>query len=87
MADVKRLVGKSDKKIIADFENQFSRLIGDGSCVSFSAGRMAFYSCMSAIGIGREDEVILTGFTCSVMANAILKLVRFLCTQILMLNR
>ena len=74
MADVKRLVGKSDKKIIADFENRFSRLIGDGSCVSFSAGRMAFYSCMSAIGIGREDEVILTGFTCSVMANAILKL-------------
>ena len=34
---------------------------------------MAFYSLMKVLGIGEGDEVILPGFTCSVMVNAILR--------------
>mgnify|MGYP000032117834 CR=1 FL=1 len=74
MGEIKKLVGKSDNNIIAEYERTFAALIGDGSCVSFSAARMGFYSFMKSVGVGPGDEVILTAFTCSVMANAILKL-------------
>lgn len=56
------------------YEMKFSALIGTGQSISFAAGRMAFYVLMRALGIGKGDEVILPGFTCSVMANAILRL-------------
>jgi dTDP-4-amino-4,6-dideoxygalactose transaminase len=32
---------------------------------------MAFFACMKLLGIGPGDEILLTGFTCSVMANAV----------------
>jgi len=34
---------------------------------------MAFYTYMDVLNIGPGDEVILTGFTCAVMPNAVLK--------------
>lgn len=34
-------------------------------------GRVAFYALLKAIGIGKGDEVILPGFTCVVVPNAI----------------
>ena len=34
---------------------------------------MAFFSLMQSLGIGTGDEVIIPGFTCSVMANAIIR--------------
>jgi dTDP-4-amino-4,6-dideoxygalactose transaminase len=34
---------------------------------------MAFFSLMQALGIGTGDEVIIPGFTCSVVANAIFR--------------
>jgi hypothetical protein len=42
-----------------------------GPGVSFAAGRMAFYAVLNALGVGSGDEVILPGFTCSVMPNAV----------------
>lgn len=59
--------------IVSKYEQQFSALIGDGYAISFAAGRMAFYSLMKALGIGSGDEVILPGFTCSVMPNAVFR--------------
>jgi len=46
-------------------------LIGKGYGISFAAGRMAFFSLLKVLNIGAGDEVILPGFTCSVMPNAI----------------
>lgn len=58
---------------VSDFEKAFAKEIGSGECVSFAAGRMAFYSILKALGVGKGDDVLLTGFTCSVMANAVLR--------------
>lgn len=63
-----------DSHYLTVYEKEFAKGIGDGECVSFGAGRMAFYAVLKALGINQDDEVILTGFTCSVMANAVLRL-------------
>jgi perosamine synthetase len=55
------------------FETSLARIIGAGEAVSYASGRMAFFSLMKTLGIGWGDEVILPGFTCSVMVNAILR--------------
>jgi perosamine synthetase len=57
----------------AEYEQSFAKLLGDGSAVSFASGRMAFYAYLKVSGIGLGDEVIIPGFTCSVMVNAILR--------------
>ncbi|WP_319508435.1 DegT/DnrJ/EryC1/StrS family aminotransferase [uncultured Methanolobus sp.] len=63
----------SQKNLISIYENKMARSIGSGYGLSFAAGRMAFYVFLRSMGIGPGDEVILPGFTCSVMPNAILK--------------
>jgi perosamine synthetase len=67
------LVGVESKAIIDKYEAEFSTIVGDGSSVSFAAGRMGFYSLMRILGIGEGDEVILLGATCAVMPNAVLR--------------
>jgi dTDP-4-amino-4,6-dideoxygalactose transaminase len=59
--------------IIKKYEYDFAKLVGKGQACSFATGRMAFYSVMKSLKIGTGDEVILLGFTCAVMANAVLK--------------
>lgn len=71
---LKELIYKPDENVVNEFEMEMAKSIGDGDCVSFASGRMAFYSIMKSLGIGKGDEVALTGFTCSVMANAVMRL-------------
>jgi dTDP-4-amino-4,6-dideoxygalactose transaminase len=40
----------------------------------FASARMAFYSILKSLNLPPNSEVILTGFTCSVMVNAVLRL-------------
>ena len=70
---LKSLVGKSNPDLVRVFENKFARLIGggQGECVSYAGARMGFYELLDALNVGPGDEVILTGATCVVMANAI----------------
>jgi len=70
---IRSLVKKDSKKIVKDFENKFSKLIGKGNSVSFASGRMAFYSLIKCLDIKKNDEIIVLGFTCSVMINAIIR--------------
>lgn len=65
------LVLDKSQGIIKEYENRFSELIGSGYGVSFASGRMAFFSLLKMLNIGEGDEVILPGFTCSVMVNAV----------------
>ena len=69
------MVGKIDKKISENFENEFSNLIGSGYSTSFASGRMAFYALLKSFGIKKEgDEIIIQAATCAVMINAIIRL-------------
>lgn len=65
------LHSNNNQNIVNDYEQRMSALIGDGYGISFAAGRMAFYSLLKILNIGAGDEVILQGFTCSVMPNAV----------------
>ena len=64
---------EAKKLIIKRYENEFANLVGNGYCQNFASGRMAFFSLMQSLGIGKGDEVIIPGFTCSVVANAIIR--------------
>jgi perosamine synthetase len=56
----------------SSFERRFvERLGSDGSACSFWKGRVAFHAILRALGIGPGDEVIVPGFTCVVVPNAV----------------
>lgn len=61
----------NNQETVKQYEQKMTSLTGNGYGISFAAGRMAFYTIMKALGIGKGDEVILPGFTCSVMPNAV----------------
>ena len=54
--------------------DRFSNLVGEGLSSSFASGRMAFYALMQVLEVGKGDEVIINGATCSVMVNAVLRI-------------
>jgi dTDP-4-amino-4,6-dideoxygalactose transaminase len=55
-----------------DYETAFAGAIApDARAFSFWKGRVALYAILRALGIGPGDEVILPGFTCVVVPNAI----------------
>lgn len=62
-----------DENIVKEYETQLSRFLGGGDVVTFASGRMSFYALLESWGIKQGDEVALTGFTCAVMANAVLR--------------
>lgn len=69
---IRKVLNSDDSEdIISEYEQRMASLIGSGFGISFAAGRMAFYSLLKALNIGAGDEVILPGFTCSVMPNAV----------------
>lgn len=70
---LKALVNQEDCSVVGEFEFAFSKLLGGGSAVSYASGRMAFYELLKVYEVGPGDEVILLGFTCAVMANAVLR--------------
>ena len=55
------------------FEIFFSTKFKYNKCFSFASGRMALYAALKACKLKSSDEVLVTGFTCSVVANAVLK--------------
>jgi len=59
---------------VEEFEQRFALLVGDGDYISFASGRMGFYAVMRILNITEGDDVVLTGSTCSVMVNAVLRI-------------
>nr|WP_308757866.1 DegT/DnrJ/EryC1/StrS family aminotransferase [uncultured Bacteroides sp.] len=55
------------------YEQELSKYLGGGNVKTFASGRMAFYSLLNAMGVSKDDEVVLTGYTCSVMVNAVFR--------------
>ena len=67
-----KLINNESDNIILSFESNFSKILGDGNCVSYSAGRMGLFELLKIININDGDEVIVNSGNCSVMINAIL---------------
>lgn len=61
-----------DGKHIKQFEDEFARYTGAKYTFSFGAGRMAFYAILKAMDIKEGDEVIIPGYTCVVVPNAVI---------------
>ena len=55
------------------FENEFANYLGVEYATSFASGRMGFYALLKSLDVRSGNEVILTGSTCAVMANAVLR--------------
>jgi perosamine synthetase len=67
------LISNPDNRIRNQYEREFASYLGLGKCLSYATGRMAFYTLLKCFEIKDGDEVILTGFTCSVMVNAVIR--------------
>ncbi len=52
------------------YEDAFAKWNGSRGAVSFIAGRVALAACVDAIGLEPGDEVIMPGYTCTVVPNA-----------------
>lgn len=60
---------------IKKYELMFADTLGqNGFATTFSSARMAFFALMKIFDLRPTDEVVLTGFTCSVMANAVMRI-------------
>lgn len=59
-------------KYIKQFEGEFANCVGAKYAFSFGAGRMSFYAILKAMDIKEGDEVILPGYTCVVVPNAVM---------------
>lgn len=70
---IKVIVHHKDKK---DYISQYHEKIKDILHVkhvwSFAGGRMALYTILQALGIGKGDEVIIQSYTCCVVPKAIM---------------
>lgn len=58
----------------ADDAERYARLLGSatgcGPAAIFGAGRMGLYAILEVLGLGEGHEIILPGFTCAVVPNA-----------------
>jgi dTDP-4-amino-4,6-dideoxygalactose transaminase len=53
------------------YEAAFAAQVGCAHAFSFAAGRMALYALLEALELQPGDEVVLPGFSCVVVANAL----------------
>ena len=61
-----------DGPYISAYEKMVAEYHGVRYAFSFAAGRMALYSILEALDLGKGDEVILPAYSCVVCPNAIL---------------
>jgi perosamine synthetase len=54
------------------FETEAGRVIGCDHVLVFSANRCGLFSLLKALDIGAGDEVLITGYTCSAVAEPVL---------------
>ncbi len=59
---------------VCRYEQLISSYMEGGHVVATASGRMGLYSLLQAYGIKKDDEVIITGFTCAVVPNAVMRL-------------
>ncbi|MFH1096816.1 MAG: DegT/DnrJ/EryC1/StrS family aminotransferase [Candidatus Desantisbacteria bacterium] len=60
------------KNLIERYEDKFKDYLSVSHASSFWKGRVALYAILKAMGIGEGDEVLVEGFTCVVVPNAVI---------------
>ncbi len=70
----RRGAGLVDGKYVGELEQAFSRYYDDADITAFGAGRMACYAILKALKLKEGDEIILPGYTCIVVPNAIIRM-------------
>src|SRR5689334_1354159 len=53
------------------FERAFAQAAGASHAISFGAGRVSLWAILKALGVGAGDEVIVPGYTCVAVPNAV----------------
>lgn len=56
---------------VADFEQEFGKLVDGRACIAVNSGTSALHLSMLALGIGPGDEVIVPSFSFAATANAV----------------
>ncbi|MDE7432599.1 MAG: DegT/DnrJ/EryC1/StrS family aminotransferase [Lachnospiraceae bacterium] len=70
---VKAITHYKDKiDYITLYHNKIKDVLGMRYAYTFAGGRMALYAILQALGIGKDDEVIIQGYTCCVVPKAIM---------------
>ncbi len=60
-----------DETALSEFEHQFKMWNGSQYAFAFMSGRVALSACLYALQLEQGDEVIVPGYTCVVVPNAI----------------
>jgi dTDP-4-amino-4,6-dideoxygalactose transaminase len=61
----------ADRSPITAFEQAFADWNGSRHALTFVSGRVALAAVLQALGLGAGDEVVVPGYTCVVVANAL----------------
>ncbi len=62
----------NEEGIVREYEKAFAQWNGSKRAFSFMGGRIALSASISALGLKPGDEVIVPGYTCVVVANALI---------------
>lgn len=57
--------------MVAKFESDFSKFVGDRECIAVNSGTSALHLALLSLGIGSGDEVIVPSFTFAATANSV----------------
>ncbi len=60
-----------DGQQIHEFQDELSQYLGSPNVTTYGAARMALYVLLKAMGLREGDEIILPGYNCIVIPNAI----------------
>ena len=60
-----------DYNIASQYERRFAQWNGSEFAFAFMGGRVALSACLYALQLNKDDEVLLPGYTCIVVPNAI----------------
>jgi perosamine synthetase len=64
------LAPRAGEGVVRQLEAEAARRCACRHAIAFGAGRMSLYAIVEALGLGAGDEVIIPGFTCTVVPNA-----------------
>jgi dTDP-4-amino-4,6-dideoxygalactose transaminase len=65
-------MNRNNNQAIQRYEDAFKDYLNVKYAFSFWKGRVALYAILKALGIGEGDEVLVEGFTCVVVPNAVI---------------
>jgi len=63
--------GWNDRAVVGEYERQFAAWNGSRHAFAFMGARVALSACIAALDLQTGDEVILPGYTCVVVVNAL----------------